>query len=114
MVTEPDLDHPGYLRHCVFPDCKAEYHAIRGAADGRRWYMGNSGPVHGKYICPDHIAIVRAHQPGWLRVDEPLIAMRCACGWEWTPEERSPAGVYLETWKFHVRDVSVTPGRAAC
>jgi hypothetical protein len=72
--------------------------------------MGNSGPIHGSYICPDHIAIVRDHQPGWITDEEPITGMRCKCGWEWTPQERSPAGVYLETWKFHVRDqIPTTP-----
>ena len=44
-----DLDHPGYLRHCAFPGCEATCHAITGPADGRQWYMGNSGPIHGSW-----------------------------------------------------------------
>ena len=99
----PDLDNPGYIRHCVFPCCKAEYNAIWGAADGRHWHIGNSGPIHGSYICPDHIAIVRDHQPGWITDEEPITGTRCKCGWRWMPEARSSAGEHCEAWKLHVR-----------
>ena len=100
-----DLDHPGYLRHCVYPRCQTTFHAIRGPADD--WRMGTSGPLGSEYICPVHTPVVLVHQPTWTHVDSTLVGVRCSCGeWEWRPAERTPHGVYLETWKFHLTQLA--------
>jgi hypothetical protein len=115
VITETegvDLDHPGYLRHCALPLCEAEFHVLRGPADG--WRMGKGGPIGTSYFCPDHAALVMAHVPAWLRGEGPVTGTRCACGWEWTPAVQSPLGEHLLAWLLHLRpeNHSAPPGAA--
>ncbi len=103
-----DLDHPGYMRHCAFPLCPAQFHALRGPVEG--WRMGRgAGPLGASYFCPEHAPLVLEHVPRWLR-DGPVTGTLCACGWRWVPAAQAPLGDHLLAWLLHLRPDHRHPG----
>jgi hypothetical protein len=105
----PDRTDPGYLRHCVRPDCAATYNALdvmEGCAGaGAGWRMF-SRVILGQ-ICPDHAGPVISgeHLARWGRWPEEDIvrSIVCACSWEWAPS-RYPAvhHEYQDQWVAHL------------
>jgi hypothetical protein len=111
MSALPEIDRadPGYLRHCVRPDCKAAFNALdvmegRASAAGWRQFRVLIG-----YICPEHAGPVTdgTHQPSWGRdpADDVVKSIICSCGWEWSPYPRAMVAVqheYQDQWVAHL------------
>jgi hypothetical protein len=114
-VEELDLSDPGYLRHCLRPDCKASFNigaVYSGLADARGWRLVK--PVNG-YLCPSHAGpcISGEHMPDWLVPDMPdgsATGILCSCLWQWKPQpgERATAGRHFGEWAAHL--VAATEG----
>ena len=114
----PDRDDPGYLRHCVRPDCTATYNALDVmdgvAGSGAGWRMF-SRVILGQ-ICPAHAGPVISgeHLPQWGRTpgDDVVRSITCACGWEWAPASYPAVHhEYQDQWVTHLIGLDVAPGR---
>lgn len=113
MPPEIDRTHPGYLRHCVRPDCKAKFN-ILDAMDGHDaeagWLIFRS--VILGYICPAHAGPVAdgSHLPKWGRNpdDDVVRSINCACGWSWSPPRMvAVQHEYQDQWLAHLIATSV-------
>jgi hypothetical protein len=110
-----DRTDPGYLRHCVRPDCTATYNVLdvmEGRARATGWRMFRT-VILGQ-ICPDHAGPVISgeHLPHWGRwpEDDAVKSIVCACGWDWVPPHYPAVQhEYQDAWVAHL--ASLDAGR---
>jgi hypothetical protein len=105
----PDLNDPGYLRHCLRPDCTASFNMACQMGDGP--YVHGWHDVRmfaGGYLCPRHSVPVAdgSHKPRWLRDGgEKVIGTGCACEWQWKPGPPLTNGECRDQWAAHLVQV---------
>lgn len=108
-LSEADLSDPGYLRHCLRPDCTASFNIAEQLGNGpyvRGWHLVQMF-AH-PYLCQRHSGPVvsGAHKPAWLRDDDgKVIGVGCACGFSWIPAAPTTNGEYRGQWAAHLMRV---------
>jgi hypothetical protein len=105
-MTE-DFTDPGYLRHCMLPDCGESFNIgelYSGLTKAPGWCQLNR--VASGYLCPAHapLATDAGHLPHWLnpRAEPGMCGIGCACGWKWQPAVPTNAGGHHERWRTHL------------
>lgn len=116
-LTGIDRNHPGYLRYCLFSECRVTFNVLdmeTGTAE--RGWMQFRRVVSG-YVCPVHALLVAdgRHLPRWLTVpgQRSAIGITCSCGlWEWRPRN-PPAtqGEHQEKYVDHLRELGAEVAR---
>jgi len=108
MNTLPgiDLSDPGYLRHCLRPDCTESFNIVYqmtseyGGSPVEGWHMVRM--FSGLYLCPRHSLRVATgdHVPSWIwdASHDQVLGVRCACEWEWRPGRPATNGEHREQW----------------
>lgn len=113
-----DFTDPGYLRHCMRPDCDASFNigeVYSGIAQAPGWRQVVQ--VADGYLCPRHAPAVAslAHLPHWVPAGpDTTPAIECACRWSWAPQADAPAvqGDYRDQWLAHLVQIDPQPAVA--
>lgn len=114
-LPEIDLTDPGYLRHCMRPDCTESFNIAEQAIGA----VGISGPgaegwhlirmFSGVYLCPRHSRRVANgdHMPSWIWDcnHDQVLGTGCACEWSWRPGRPATNGEHQQRWAAHLTRV---------
>jgi len=106
-LPEIDLTDPGYIRHCLRPDCTAWFniaYQMTGGPYVEGWHMVRMFSLD--YLCPQHSRRVANgdHAPGWIwdGGHGQVLGVRCACEWAWEPGRSATNGEHREQWAGHL------------